>query len=263
MWQINGAKFHDWCASVFKVIYYGFLYLGIPAGVIGFVWSPGAGIAIGFLGLIGVITALKGESVSTRQKAAWALITCLALVVEVRAIYKDRDTQFHEYLETLGQITGGDTWVDIGPMRLGGEPLNRLAIVAHGKYPFYGESVEVYDSSGLHFRRPAFPPPAPAALIAASQLRTYYPDIAYQIPLSVPVTSERAQAFEFRIFGRTGMTQESLRLYRSGDTWFTAGEIHRGKEILMQWKDRGFPEDWKLEAPTEPLDPKLSPIPVY
>lgn len=165
--------------------------------------------------------------------------------------------------ETIRQVTGGDTWVSIGPLNLGGESLSHLAITAHGKYPFYGESVEVYDSSGVHFRRPTFPFPAPASLIAVMQLGTIYPGMTHPLSLSVPVTNERAQLFEFRILGRTGIIQESMKLYRSTGSSLTAGEIRRGTQILSEWKDPGFPDDWKLEPSPEPLDPKLSRTPTY
>jgi hypothetical protein len=166
--------------------------------------------------------------------------------------------------EAIGQVTGGDSWVDIGPVNLGGDPLSHLAITAHGRYPFYGESIEVYDSSGLHFRRPTYPSPAAASLIAVAQLGTVYPNVAHPLSFSVPVTNEPTQIFEFRVFGRTGITQETMKLYRSSSgTWLTAGETHRGKTMLGHWKDPGFPDDWKLETPTQPLDPKLSPIPIY
>jgi hypothetical protein len=162
-----------------------------------------------------------------------------------------------------GEITGADTWIRIDPVRLGGEPLSDLYVTVHGKYPFYGESLEVYDSSGLHYRRRTFPYPAPPSLIATATLGTYYPRLSTPLSLSVPVTSERAQMFEFRIRGRTGVIQELLSLYRSGDTWLTALEIHKGKKLLVKWKDPRFPDDWKLEVPAEPLDPKLSRTPEY
>lgn len=279
------------------------------------VWTvhlPTAGKAIGALGAVGVIVALRGEKLPSTHRLPWAFITLLLLVMEVRAIDNDRAEQnrahasdiaalnkqhedtidtivhssssqmaqnqehFDQTLdqmqglassgqkaidlsnEAIGQITGKDTWLQITPVRLGGEPLSHFFVTVHGKYAFYGKFVEVYDSSGLHYRRRTFPFPAPASLIATATLETYYPQLSYPLALSVPVTSERAQMFEFRMFGRTGIVQEWLSLYRSGDTWSTAMEIHRGKELLAKWKDPRFPEDWKLEPPTEPLDPKLS-----
>jgi hypothetical protein len=83
--------------------------------------------------------------------------------------------------------------------------------------------------------------------------------MAYPLPLSVPITPEHAQAFEFRIIGRTGFIQEWINLSRSGGDWRISLEVHRGKKLLATWTDPNFPKSWKLEPPPEPLDPKLSP----
>jgi hypothetical protein len=160
--------------------------------------------------------------------------------------------------EAIGQITGEDSWIEIIPERAGGEPFSSFFVTVHGRYPFYGESVEVYDSSAFHHRRPSFPPPAPESLIAVGKLRTYYPGLAYPLPLAVPITAERAQMFEFRIIGRAGFIQQWVKLSRSGGDWRTSLEVHRGKKLLATWTDPNFPKNWKLEPPPEPLDPKLN-----
>jgi hypothetical protein len=165
--------------------------------------------------------------------------------------------------EAIGQITGGESWIQIGPGTVGEQPLSSLAVFVRGKYPFFGESMEVYESSGLHNRRRTFPFPAPPSLIAVASLRTYYPRFAYPLAVSVPLTSERAQIFEFRIIGRGEVIQEWMKLYRSRERWLFAWEIHRGNKLLATWKEASFPDDWKLEPPTEPLDPKFSRTPEY
>jgi|SRR5882762_62208 len=244
---------------------------------------PTAGKAIGVLGGVGVVVALCGERLPQGHRVPWAIITVILLVTEVRAIDNDHreqnDAHLKELRETLGkmndlaekgekaielsteavgQITGGDTWIEIIPDRGRGQPFTSFGVVVHGKYPFYGESVEVYDVSGLHRRRPTFPPPAPDSLIAEAPLRTYYPGSAHALVLSVPLTNERAQAFEFRIVGRTGMIEQLVNFSRSREDWRFSSEVHRGNVLLRRWADPKFPKDWKLEPPP-PVDPKLYP----
>jgi hypothetical protein len=61
---------------------------------------PSAGIAIGALGAVGVLVALRGDKISGGHKVLWALITLIFLVTEVRAIKK----QDEEHAESMRQI---------------------------------------------------------------------------------------------------------------------------------------------------------------
>jgi hypothetical protein len=62
---------------------------------------PGAGIAIGALGAVGVIIALMGEKLQTPHRILWALVTLALLMIEVAAIKEDRAAQFLEHLRDL------------------------------------------------------------------------------------------------------------------------------------------------------------------
>jgi len=71
--------------------------------------------------------------------------------------------------------------------------------------------------------------------------------------LSVPVTSESAQAFEFRIFGRTGFIQEFMELSRSPGHWSISYKVHTARGWVQDYKDPDFPKDFRLMPPSESI----------
>lgn len=183
-----------------------------------------------------------------------------AAISQLNVIGQNQGKTLNLATENLNQTTGGNSWIEIIPSRTA-PPLSGFAVFIHGSHPFYAQHLEIYDSSGLHRRRRTYAFPAAESLIANVSLPTYYPGWAYELNVSVPITNEQAQAFEFRIIGRYGMIQEWMNLYLSGGSWSVAAEVHRGKELLRKWADPEFPKDWKLEPPPIPLDPRLDPNP--
>jgi hypothetical protein len=241
-------------------------------------------VAIGALGAAGVLVALKGERVEVGHKFLWALITLFLLIIEVTAINEERTSQFQEHLhdieqqrvaqaqtllqilltsqnqisqnqahfdatvsevnETIAQITGGNSYIYLVPTR-GPNPLSSFAVFLHGKHSFFADHIDVYDSSAFHVRAHM----ATFGVVASAPLRTYYPGFAYELPLSVPVTSERTQAFEFRIYGRTAFIQEFMQLYRTPERWSISYELHPRKGVTIKYADPEFPKDFRLEPP--------------
>src|SRR5256885_11583886 len=67
---------------------------------------PSAGVAIGALGAVGVLVAIKGEKLQEGHRAVWALITLIFLVTEIRAIKKqdeDHAISMQTILDTYTQ----------------------------------------------------------------------------------------------------------------------------------------------------------------
>src|SRR5690349_3593762 len=63
---------------------------------------PTAGVAIGALGAVGVLVAIKGEKLQEGHKAIWAIVTLVFLVTEIRAIKK----QDEDHAATMKTILG-------------------------------------------------------------------------------------------------------------------------------------------------------------
>jgi hypothetical protein len=83
-------------------VYWFFLVGVFPWCAHWFYHLPSAGKAIGVLAAIGVVVALR-ENVPTRHRALWAFATLLLLVIEVKAIDKDRADQLLEHLRDLNR----------------------------------------------------------------------------------------------------------------------------------------------------------------
>src|SRR5260370_26094569 len=82
-------------------IYWFCLLASIPVCIFWMIHLPSAGKAIGVLGGAGVIVALRGEKLSVPHKILWAVVTLCLLVIEVRAIDKDRAEQSRDRLAEL------------------------------------------------------------------------------------------------------------------------------------------------------------------
>jgi hypothetical protein len=267
-----------------NLVYLPALLISFPLCLFWLFHTPSPGVAIGALGAAGVLVALKGEHVEAGHKFLWAVITLLLLVIEVTAINEERTAQFQEHLhdleqqrvaqaqtllqilltsqdqmsqnqahfdataselnETIAQITGGDSYIYLVPTR-GPDPLTSFAVFLHGKHPFFADYVDVYDSSAFHVRAHM----ATLGVVASAPLRTYYPGWAYHLPLSIPVTSERTQAFESRIYGRTAFIQEFMQLYQTPAGWSISYELHTRKGLTIKYADPDFPKDFRLEPP--------------
>ncbi|SRR5229473_2671986 len=308
-------NFRDEADPYSYYVYRFFLYAAFPLCLYWILKTPSPGIAIGALAGVGVLLALIGDKRILGHKFFWAIITLILLVIEVRAIHKDRQdqldahkvdlatqaayyqgtlktilethesqmtqnqTHFDQTLgkmntladssqiainlstETLNQATGGDSWIEMVPLRLGGPPLDQVGVDVRGKHPFYGDILEIYDASGLHRRKPTFPFPAFESLVVSMSLPTFYPGWGKPLRVSVPITNEKTQSYELRMIGKFTMEQEWISLYRTdAGTWSMAGEVHRGNKLLSKWADPDFPKDFKLQPPTLPLDPHLQPM---
>jgi hypothetical protein len=202
----------------------------------------------------GKLADAQGRLADTQNKLS-------AAISQLDVINQNQGKTLNLATDNLNQLTGGKSWIEIMPSRTA-VPLNGLTVFVHGQHPFYGQTLEIYDSSGLHRRRSTYPFPAPESLIAVVPLPTYYPGWAYPLNVPVPVTNERTQMFEFRIIGKYGMIQEWMKLSLSPvGGWSVSAEVHKGKQLLNKWADPKFPNDWQLEPPTTPLDPKLEPNP--
>jgi hypothetical protein len=73
---------------------------GLPVSLYWMFHLPPAGVAIGALGAVGVLVALK-EGISPNHRFLWAVTTLFLLVVEVRAINNDREEQFESHIHEL------------------------------------------------------------------------------------------------------------------------------------------------------------------
>jgi len=62
-----------------RFIYRAALFAGFPLCIYWMFRLPSVGVAIGLLGTIGLIVALRGDSVSTLHKAFWAFMAVLLL----------------------------------------------------------------------------------------------------------------------------------------------------------------------------------------
>jgi hypothetical protein len=85
-----------------RAIYWIFLIGVLPWCAHWFYDLPSAGKAIGVLGAVGVVVTLR-ENVPTRHRALWAFATLLLLVIEVKAIDKDRADQLLDHLLDLSR----------------------------------------------------------------------------------------------------------------------------------------------------------------
>jgi hypothetical protein len=82
-------------------VYWLFLVAGLPICIYWmFFHLPPAGVAIGALGAVGVLVALK-EGIGPGHRFLWAIVTLLLLIVEVRAIDNDRREQFEAHIHEL------------------------------------------------------------------------------------------------------------------------------------------------------------------
>jgi hypothetical protein len=185
---------------------------------------------------------LDQQRVAQAQTLLQILLTSQAQMSQNQAHF---DATVSEVNETIAPITGGDSYIYLVPTR-GPDPLSSFAVFLHGKHPFFADAVDVYDSSAFHVmaHRTTF------GVVASAPLRTYYPGWAYHLSLSIPVTSERAQAFEFRIYGRTAFIQEFMQLYRTPTGWSISYELHPRKEVTIKYGDPEFPKDFRLEPPS-------------
>jgi hypothetical protein len=81
-------------------LYWACLIFGLPACIYWTFRLPPAGVAIGALGAVGVLVALK-DNIQSSHRFWWAVITLFLLVIEVRAIGNDRTEQFEFHLHEL------------------------------------------------------------------------------------------------------------------------------------------------------------------
>jgi hypothetical protein len=80
---------------------------------------PSAGVAIGALGAVGVLVAIKGE-LEVAHKVIWAVITLGLLITEVRAIHQE-DRKYQDNFDgEMAQIMGGSNF----PKFLAMPPIN-------------------------------------------------------------------------------------------------------------------------------------------
>ena len=110
-------------------------------------WLPPAGVAIGALGAVGVLVAIKGEKLHEGHKVIWAFITMMFLVTEVRAIHSDRSEQDRKQLDAVTEIisngNGGDSicFADVHS--------SQTIFDQRGKYPLRSVNARIVDQQKL------------------------------------------------------------------------------------------------------------------
>jgi len=255
---LDRARLYDLWHSLVKLIYYPLLVGGIP---LCFLWLfyrlPVAGIAIGGLGLVGAIVAVRGENVTPWHKPMWALMSVLLLVVEVRAISHDRKEQDEshqrELKRTLDSITGGESFAYVLPSTDFQNVM--LNVVTQGESPLRDMYIEMQDLDEAA-KTKVF------SIDAIHKFTTYFTPLPYTsnksvrniLTTSLPTTDTRRLHFTF--FALNGVWGEKLTMRKVGDRWLMALEVTNDKDgpkpsqtLLYEYAHPGFPSkdgkpDW-------------------
>ena len=219
----------------------------ILISVVSIVWFlfrlPSAGIAIGFLGAVGVIVALVGDNHLKSTKVLWAMITLCFLVIEVRAITKDRKDQYD-------QFTGGDDFGYVIYKDGGG-----FTFAHQGEHVLFDVWVRFVDLKTLNasstwqdlfkynfhlgdFGLSQFPGTSTGTMIDSPP----------------PFTDSNRQDFNIFFNARNGFWEQALRLRFVNGHWSTATKVirrhpkSRSAETLYERIDKDYPRNSRGEV---------------
>jgi hypothetical protein len=193
---------------------------------------PSAGIAIGFLGGVGVIVALVGDkNLTPSHKVIWAAITLCFLVIEVRAIKQDRKEQYD-------QFSGGD---DFGFM-VYKDALHTFSFVHQGEHVLFDVWARFVDLNKFS---------ATTSWEEANKYNYHLGDFAQNsgtmIEPPVPFSDNKKQDFNIFFNARNGFWEQGLRLRFINGHWSVATRVSRrhakGSDLLYEQIDPDFPRN--------------------
>jgi hypothetical protein len=220
---------------------------------------PVPGYAIGVLALLAAIMSLHTE-MGRWHKVVWILLVGAYLVIEFRAIKKDRteyatleesrraeqNNQFNDIAEnlkksmqqshiqfsettaginrTLSTITGGDTVCYVIASPIGSEFL--LVLATRGANPLHGVSTEMVDQDAMisMFRNN----PKGVSFETIQSQTTYFPMQLFTEPSTsrtigkITIGAGEARNLHFNFFSMNGMWGENLKLRKVNGAWIQA-----------------------------------------
>jgi hypothetical protein len=165
----SGFVQHVIHSAIWSSQYIAWTLLACVAVIVCFYWSfriPSPGKAVAAMGIVAAITALRGE-MSNPEKFFWLALLFIFLLIEVRAIDRDRkkhddeqsvirneETQKFQHIadgltaaisginETVQRVTGGDTfcYLDIFGEQI---PLTNASLRKHGTNPLYDVTMKL------------------------------------------------------------------------------------------------------------------------
>jgi hypothetical protein len=190
------------------------------------------------------------EGMGRWKKGAWLLLLVFLAQIELRAIKKDRGEQDDKFVQTLGTITGGDSYavVSLRPLGVGGPTYPFL--FQSGVNPLHGVKIKVVrlfvDQQGS-MQTVLLDPPREIAVGERNQLTEYlFPTPKRSIDYVIycdALNGHWAEKDCLRLVD--GKWYEAIQVSRSND-YTGAG----GSKLLLTQIDPGYPTingkpDWQ------------------
>jgi hypothetical protein len=229
--QHSYGRVRSWSASALRYLYWSFVLASLVFTFFCFFRLPPAGVAIGFLGGVGVIVALVGDNkLTTGHRILWAVLTLCFLVIEVQAIKKDRKEQF-------GVLTGGD---DFGFMVYKNGGPSNFSFPHQGEYTLFDVYARFVDlkklTAGSTWQEDNK---------SSYDLGDFAKDSGTFIDPSVPFSDEQKQDFNIFFNARNGFWEQALRLRFVNGHWSTATRVIRRqtKSTLYERIDADYPRN--------------------
>jgi hypothetical protein len=202
-------------------------------------WSihlPVPGYAIGVVAILAAAMTVQGEMLKC-HKVVWMLLMGGFLLLEFRAINKDRDENQRHFEDVLNSVTGDDSfcYLDISPVRAANVVGNAasMTVVRVGKYPLRALTMTIYDQTRYSESFPTARNHIPKlGEMAAETMRAAQASTKAQ-PIPDFATSDRyidtyhlsggdRESFTVRFSAFNGSWTERLELRRVGGKWVKA-----------------------------------------
>lgn len=204
-----------------------------------FLHPPTAGYAVTVLALAAGAMSIN-EGIGRWRKGGWLLLLVLLAQLELRAISKDRTEQERQFVQTIGTITGGDSYARLSLKPISQDGLTYPWLGQFGVNPLRDVKIKLIEVSadGKPVLKKLLLPSRDVAVGERTQLLEY------------PILSPAAQRIEYVIYfdALNGHWTEQDSLRQVDGKWFEAAKVTRAEDSSgSNWKtlvvdvDPGYP----------------------
>lgn len=155
--------------------------------------------------------------------------------------------------DVCGLLTGGDSFCHLSLTNASAERNTvHVSFVHKGKYPMYDVQARVVDLAQFG----KLPAEASLATILSHDLTvplgTMVPGTASTMPNELKMGPTSVREFNVFLSARSGLFQQLLRCRKVGGAWVFATKVTRGREVLYEQVDPGYPRDERGEIDWSP-----------
>jgi hypothetical protein len=208
-------------------------------------WQVYQGIYVLLLAAVSAVVTIRERPLPNPWKALYVVAVCCLVFLEIRTMRisaKDSEDRFNE---TVGSITGGDSWVYL-------EPLPKLRLVnGNRKHTVRKVGITVTDLDAVRRANPNGPFPVEIPLTAPQQCGDISKWGAYVVPGTVKLDVTQGapvQHYVIDLQSENGKWRERLKVMSVNGEWKTAIKVvamdlnvEEEGNLLLEKHDDGFP----------------------